>query len=449
MTDSPTIPARPFAAPGVEPYDKHGDMPDADRVDVALRRFVRDSSRDVGTYLEACIHCGSCADACHFYVQTKDPHYTPIYKIEPLKRAYKREVGPLALAHRLLGLTPKLTLEEMQEWEHYVYDSCTMCGRCTMACPMGIDIASLVETSRHAFYEAGVVPARLHTITEHQHDKKTSQSATPEEFRQIVAEIREAFGVEIPLDEAKADVLVSLSASQLESHRDSFANTAKILNHLGLSWTVASEGFEATNFGMLSGFEALQKEYTMRLVDAAIACKAKTLLLPECGHAYGALRWRGPQWYGAPFPFEVLHMSEFLGQMVTAGKLRLDKIEGKGKVTYHDPCQTGRRGGVFEEPRAVLAALGLDLREMADNRQYNWCCGGGGGVLANARAEPLRAEAFRLKIVQVEHTGAKTVVSACHQCEITFEKGRERFHWEIPFVNLVELVAENLAKDTP
>lgn len=441
---SPKLPPRKYADPNEPPYDKHGDMSDADRVDVALRRLVRDSSAAVGTFLEACVHCGLCAEACHFYVGTKDPHYTPIYKIEPLKRAYKREVGPLALVHRLL--TPKLTLDELLEWEHYVYDSCTMCGRCSMVCPMGIDIASLVEATRHAYYAAGIVPARLRAIVEHADENVTSQSATPEQFVTVVEEVREAYGVDVPLDEDQADILVAFSASQLESHRDSFANTAKVLNHLGLSWTVDSRGFEATNFGLLSGFVELQRDYTMRLVDAAVRCKAKILLLPECGHAYGALRWKGPAWYGKPFPFEVLHMSEYLGQLVEKGTLKLRKTHGK--VTYHDPCQTARRGGVFDEPRKVLDALGLDVEEMPDSHEYNWCCGGGGGALANVRAAPLRAEAFRLKIAQVERTGAEKVVSACHQCEITFARGKERFHWDIPFENLLELVADNLA-DSP
>lgn len=435
-----TLPHRPYAAPDVPPFDKHGDTPDSERIDTALRRFVRDINGPMAALLESCVHCGLCAEACHFYVQTKDPQYTPIYKIQPLKRAYRREVGPLAFVQRIL--TPKLTLDDLLEWEHYVYDSCTMCGRCSMICPMGIDIASLVEASRHAFYEAGVVPARLRSITEHAEDKQTSQSATPEEFEQVVADVRSTYAVEIPLNEAQADILVALSASQLESHRESFANTAKLLGHLGVQWTVNSHAFEATNFGLLSGFVELQREYTMRLADAAVACGAKILLLPECGHAYGALRWKGPAWYGKPFPFEVLHMSEYLGQLVKDGKLRLQKTSGK--VTYHDPCQTARRGGVFEEPRWVLEALGLEVAELPNHKEYNWCCGGGGGVLANDRAAPLRAETFRLKIAQVEKTGAEKVISACHQCELTFNRGQERFKWDVPFENLLELVVAQL-----
>ena len=52
----------------------------------------------------------------------------------------------------------------------------------------------------------------------------------------------------------------------------------------------------------------------MKLIDAAVACGAKTVVLPECGHAYTALRWMGANMYGKPLPFRVLHISEFLAE---------------------------------------------------------------------------------------------------------------------------------------
>jgi Fe-S oxidoreductase len=421
-------------------FDKHGTESDEERLRAALSSFVRDFGASAALHMESCVRCGLCAEACHFYVATKDPKYTPISKIEPFKRAYEREVGPFAPLHKLVSR--EVRLSDLEQWEELIYDSCTLCGRCTMVCPMGIDIPALVELARHGMFRAGLVPKRLYEIAKHADEKHTSQSATPSEFIAIIAEIEREYGVTIPVDRDRADVLVALSASQLEGHRGSLANTAKILSHMKLDWTFDSEGFEATNFGLLSGFIELQKELTLRLVHAAVACGAKTLLLPECGHAYGALRWRGPGWYGKPFPFEVLHMSEFLGRSIESGALAVNKTHGV--VTYHDPCQTARRGGVYDEPRVVLKALGLELRELEAGQEYNWCCGGGGGVLANERARPLRAQAFQIKMKQVQDTGAEKVVSACHQCHLSFEQGSKRFNWNVPFENLVELVAANL-----
>ena len=75
-------------------YDKQGDASDVERSAAAARTFMRDITRATAVYLESCIHCGHCAEACHFYVTSGDPQYTPIWKLEPLKRVYEREAGP-------------------------------------------------------------------------------------------------------------------------------------------------------------------------------------------------------------------------------------------------------------------------------------------------------------------------------------------------------------------
>ena len=66
-----------------------------------------------------------------------------------------------------------------------------------------------------------------------------------------------------------------------------------------------------------------QRDISLRLIEQAIACKAKTLLVPECGHAYTALRWEAADLYGKPLPFKVLHVTEFLADELQAGRLKL------------------------------------------------------------------------------------------------------------------------------
>ena len=129
----------------VSRFDAQGDYTDDQRVERAMRNFAKDFGRTAALYMEACIHCGACAKACHFYTATEDPKYTPILKIEPFKQAYKREAGPLAFFYKAFNLKPKVTADELQEWQELLYDSCTLCGRCTLICPMGIDIADLVR----------------------------------------------------------------------------------------------------------------------------------------------------------------------------------------------------------------------------------------------------------------------------------------------------------------
>ncbi|MGH8746904.1 MAG: 4Fe-4S dicluster domain-containing protein, partial [Burkholderiales bacterium] len=135
--------------------------PAPERVAAAMNAFARDFTRESAVYMDACIRCGHCAQACHFYTSTLDPKYTPINKLEPFLRAYRRTSAPWAPLTRLLGAGTEVTLGELESWQELIYDACTMCGRCTLVCPMGIDIAALISRARHGMFAAGLVPEYL------------------------------------------------------------------------------------------------------------------------------------------------------------------------------------------------------------------------------------------------------------------------------------------------
>ena len=425
-------------------FDKQGEMSDAERVARAMRGFVKDFGRTAAVYLESCIHCGMCAEACHFYEVTHDPKYTPVWKLEPVKQAYKREYGPFAPIYRAFNLKAKVTVEELQEWQRLLYDSCTVCGRCSLMCPMGIDLAGLISEARHGMAQAGLVPHELWAVAERGKREGSPLGATPKVFKERLEWLADEHEVEIPLDKAKADVLCAMSSIEIMKYPQSIVATAKIMKQVGADWTFRSDGYEATNFGMLSGNTEWQRDLSLKLVNAAIACGAKTLVLPECGHAYGALRWQGANMYGKPLPFEVLHISEFLAEHVRSGKLKLKKLPKS--ATFHDPCQISRRGGATEAPREVLAALGVELKEMYPTKGTAWCCGGGGGVVAIHRADPLRYKVFQLKMNQIEDTGAELPVTSCANCRQTFDDGQAHFKWDKTMHSLLELVADNLSE---
>jgi len=426
-------------------FDVQGEMPDRERVQKAMQNFVKDFGRTAAIYMESCIHCGMCAEACHFYEVSHDPKHTPIWKLEPFKQAYKREYGPFALVYRTLNLKSKVTVEQLQEWQHLIYDSCTVCGRCSLMCPMGIDIASLISQARHGMFHAGLVPHELWAVTERGHREGSPLGATPKVFKDRVEWLADDHEVDIPLDKAKADVLCAMSSIEIMKYPDSVVATARIMNHLGMDWTFRTDGYEATNFGLLSGNASWQKEMSMKLINAAVACGAKTLVLPECGHAYTALRWMGANMYGKPLPFRVLHISEFLAENVQSGKLKLKKVDKT--VTFHDPCQVSRRGGATEAPRVVLEALGVNLQEMFPTKGTGWCCGGGGGVVANRRADELRYKVFKIKMEQIDDTGAELPVTSCANCRQTFDDGQAHFKWDKEMQSLLEMVADNLIEE--
>lgn len=409
----------------------------------AIDKFIAVTGSHVGAYLDSCIHCGQCSQACHFHEVTKDPKYVPALKMEPIKKVYQRHTAPLSGIKRMLGLAPaELTAEDLMEWQELLYDSCTMCGRCTEVCPMGIDIASIVGLSRQAMVAAGLGPADLMEAAENARTKGSPLGMTDKVLADRVEWLSDDNEIEIPLDREQADVLVTVSSIEMMKYPDSIVAMAKLLNHAGVNWTISSKGYEATNFGVLSGKSDVAKIMIERLASAAEAVQAKTLVIPECGHAYGAMRWSGANILGRPLPFEVVHITEFMAQLVRENKLKLKPMEQS--ITYHDPCQVSRRGGATQAAREVLNVFAKDFREMSPTGNHNWCCGGGGGVQAMASAAPLRHEVFKIKIAQVEATGAESMVSACANCRLTMDESREVLDWQHEIKSLVEIVADQL-----
>ena len=412
------------------------------RVVGAMRGFAQEIGALSAFRLESCIHCGICADSCHFYIATEDPQYTPIWKVEPFKQAYKREAGAFAPLFRLFGLKREVTADQLANWQHLLFDSCNMCGRCSLICPMGIDVAALIEQARHAMFEAGLAPKELYQKAAHQ--QATGQpEVSAEPYREQLLAIGTRFGVEIALDEPEAQLMLCVPRTDIEHYPKAVAALARVMRHLGVSHTFRSDGLVAENYGYFAGGRAWQRDISRRLIEQAIACKAKVLIVPECGHAYSALRWEAADLYGKPLPFKVRSVTEFLAEELQAGRLKLG-VAFTGVTTFHDPCQLVRKGGVNDAPRALMKAMGVDLHELKNHGGFAFCCGGGGGVLDIERAAPLRYRTMENKLREIDDTGAQTFLTTCSDCRRTFDDAQAHFNWEKSPHSLLELVADNL-----
>lgn len=415
---------------------------DEERVRIFKNTVIKKIMPHEAMDLETCVHCGMCAEACHYYVATEDPKYTPIRKLELTRRVYQREVSPNRWLRRLL--TRDITAQELEAWQELVYDSCTECGRCSLICPMGIHIAEMVALTREGLANASLAVDEQRAMSHEQGQRGTMFGMGSDSLVQA-AQVLKQKGIDVPLDQPQAEILVVTSVIEMALFTDALEGTAKIMNKLGCSWTVSTCGYEAANFGYMAGYSGYHRAAAMRVIEAAIAVGAKTVIIPECGHSYPALRWDGAAAYGKPLPFEVVAISEFIGREIKAGNLKVNKIPAAGKVTYHDPCKLGRVGGVFDEPREALQALGVDLSEVSPNRAQSYCCGGGAGNFLIRRAAPLRAKVWELKRGQFEDAGADRVVTSCASCRINFMAGAADTHWEKPIESLVALVGANLA----
>ena len=407
-------------------------------VEAAANKFLSLVGAQLAPYLEGCLHCGQCAEACHFYEVSGDPRHTPAYKLFPIARAYNRSKSPL----NWLGITKKVSKEELEEWEELIFDTCTLCGRCTTICPMGIDIAGAVAATRQAYAAAGLGPDDLMEAAENVRDHGSPLKVTPEVLADRLEWIEDEHETEIPVDKPQAEILFTVSSIELMKYPDSVAAMAKMLNAAGVNWTISTKGYEATNFGYLAGKTDIAKLAVERIVDTAENLGIKTIIIPECGHAYSVMRWAGASILGRPLPFEVLHITEYLATLKRQGKLKFNPISEK--ITYHDPCQVSRRGGAEADARYLLEGFAPNFREMAPTGNYNWCCGGGGGVQAISRATELRHKVFELKAEQVKKADADILVSSCANCRLTMSESIDALKWEGQLDSLVEMLADNL-----
>jgi Fe-S oxidoreductase len=399
----------------------------------------------IASYFSSCVHCGLCAEACLFYTETGDPKYTPIYKLEPLRRIYKQEYTLIGRIGKMLGLSNPVTDEELEEWKPLVYDSCTMCGRCSLVCPVGNDIVYMVRKLREGMAISGHAPEGLIGASTRAVEIGSPMGVKLPAVQAQMRHVKADTGIDIPLDVVGAEYMVLMSSMEIINFPEYLGAIAKIMKQAGKSWTLCSEAFEATNSGIQIGVSDIAATLVQRIVDGAEKLKVKTVISPECGHAYTALRWEGPNLVGRPYSFEVLHILEVLDGFRTQGLLKTSGFEEE-KLTFHDPCQLVRRGGVIEQPRKLLNLVAKNFVEMDDAGKMNWCCGGGGGVSAIEEAEPLRLEAFKVKKRQLEQTGAKTLVTACANCRIVLEEGLEHYKMNIPVVGLTETLANHLAE---
>jgi Fe-S oxidoreductase len=400
----------------------------------------------VASFFSSCVHCGMCAEACLFFTETGDPQFTPIHKTEPLRRIWKSEYTLFGRIGKMLGLTKKVDDKLLTDWETLVYDSCTMCGRCSMVCPVGNDIALMIRKTREGMAAAGHAPEGLVGATTRAVTIGSPMGVKWPALQAQISHVEKDTGMKVPVDVVGAEYMLLLSSMEIMNFPEFIEANTRIFSKAGVSWTISSEAFEATNSGIQIGVNDIAAVLVQRIVDAAEKLKVKTVISPECGHAYMAIRWEGPNLVGKPFTFKVRHILEVLDEFRKDGRLKISGKETQ-KLTYHDPCQIARRGGVIDQPRNLINMFAENFVEMPDNGKMNWCCGAGGGVSANERADEIRLKAFLRKKDQLDAIRPDAIVSACSNCRIQFEDGLEEYGMDIPLISLTETLAEHLADD--
>ena len=135
---------------------------------------------------------------------------------------------------------------------------------------------------------------------------------------------------------------------------------------------------------------------------------------------------------------------ELIGNYIRDGRIKLDPSFNSEVVTIHDPCNLVRNGGLLNEIRFVVNSSATNVIEMTPGGNDNFCCGGGGGLLAMSEYNERRIKAGEIKAEQIRKTGAKVVVTPCHNCVDQLTQINHTYKLGVKIKTIAELVADAL-----
>lgn len=413
-----------------------------------LTLFEGKLTRAMEVYLETCSRCGICTPACHAYASMPRPRYSPAHRAEVVRRIYKKYFRAQGRILPGWGQAKPLDDTAIEELKEAAY-TCTGCRRCMMYCPFGIDTQQIVSIAKLLLIGAGAEPETLTMLADMSVAKGQNVDAIKPRFldgiRRLETKVLERWKSEsahpIPTEVEGADMLyVALAGAH------SIVPAAAVFNAAGENWTLSF--FEAVNFGAFVGDPAKTKLILDRIVDEALRLKVREVVICECGTAYRVMKQlSGKQ------PFSVSSITEVHARYIREGRIRIREKGITRPVVYHDPCQIARNGGVMDEPRYILKKLCADYREISPEPNYNWCCGGGGGLVAlGEETLDFRMKSSKIKADQIVAYGKckpednAILATACENCHTQLGNINAHYKLGLDVQFLSSMVADALVE---
>jgi len=375
-----------------------------------MKDIIEEIKEYGGTPVKYCYQCGKCDTVC------------------PWNRVRQFSMRKL-VREAVFGLTE---IENEEIWR------CTTCGRCALICPREVKQIQDMMAVRRMATGYGVFPSHIKPV-------RTATAGLGAEGNPFgeprSARADWAKGLNVPTFEEGTEILYFPGCYLCYDPRlkKVAAATAKILNKAGVSYGILGEEESCCGESIRkTGNEELFKELAKANIKSWIEHGVKKIVVSS-PHCYYTFKQEYPDF---SVNFEIMHISEYICQLIKEGKLQINKEYAK-KITYHDPCYLGRHSGVYDEPREVLKSVpGLELVEMDEARDTSLCCGMGGGRIW---VETLKDDRFaNLRLEQAVGLGAKELVTACPYCITNFEDSRVVLNYDeaIEIKDIVEVLQD-------
>jgi len=371
------------------------------------------------TYVSTCIHCGLCSEACHYYLShDKDPRFSPVGKVKQTMWEILKNKG-------------RISPETIKEISVIASTQCNLCKRCVHFCPFGVDIAVIILMVRRICHKLGVTPryiqdtAHSHSVTMNQMWLKDDEWPDTLQWQEEEAQA-EIPKLRIPLEKEGSDIMYSVIAPEPKFQAQLIYQAAVIMDVAGVNWTMpATPGWDNSDMAMFTGDNEIMGRIKRAHYETAARLKVKKIVMGECGHAFRSVYDVGNRWLGWQMPpIPIIHAIEFFYDLLKEGRIKIAK-KFEETVTLHDPCNVVRGAGLHEKARYVVNALCENLVEMHPNRELNYCCCAGGGVInCGPPYKMTRITGNKIKadqLAEVKTRGAKVLITPCHNCHSGLE----------------------------
>jgi len=422
---------------------QHGvDNLTPDRIQEVVQQVLKgETGARLQAYSEMCVRCGLCSEACHFYLSNdNNPSYSPVGKV-------KQTIWPL------LKNNGRVSPEFVYQMAQIAYTECNLCKRCVQYCPFGIDTAYMMQIVRRICHKLGVTPQYLQD-TAHSHAATMNQMwVKDDEWTDTLLwqeeEARDEFpDLRIPLDKEGADIFYSVIGPEPKFRTQLIYQAPVLMHATGQNWTMPSTpGWDNSDMAMYSGDSEIMGRLKRQHFESAMNLRCKKIVMGECGHAFRSVYDMGNRWLGwKSYPIEVMHAIEFYWELMEAGKLKVAKTFDK-VVTLHDPCNISRGGGLYEKAREVIRAFCPNFIEMIPNREHNYCCAAGGGVInCGPPFKKARVSGNTVKADQLRNTGAEVCIAPCHNCHGGLEDIIHDNKLDMKLMFLIDIIYECMEK---
>lgn len=384
--------------------------------------------------LDACTECGQCLTVCPAVAASGDADLSAQVRMHNLKKLLRDRNFFWKALNEVLGREPLATPQVLKDYGLSVF-RCSLCGDCEEVCPAGLPLKDMWLSLREELSRTGDAPDKIRMIRANLDGSHNVFDEDNDERGDWVDDMRKPPKGGCVKDSAEVVYFTGCVGAYFPLAQKIPMAFVEILDAGGVDFTIMAGdewccGFPLQGSGQSEGLPAI----IAHNVAAAKARGARKVVF-TCPSCYQI--WREAY----PPEFELVHASEMVAQLVLEDRLPLGELPMT--VTYHDPCDLGRGGRVFDEPRAIMARIpGLTLVEMEHNREHCLCCGGGGNL---EMIDPdLSAAMAKRKVEEAVATGAEAIITNCQQCVRTMMTYAKRNKVTIDVMDMSQLVAKSL-----